>query len=94
MKGFSERKERKKFNSSLFLRCGCQSEMLVLDYDPELDMVDISIYEILTSYKYRMSWWQKLRYIYQMLKHGQPYNDQIILNRTQIDQLKEYINSL
>jgi hypothetical protein len=28
-----------------------------------------------------LSWKQKLRYIWQILKHGKPYGDQIVLDR-------------
>ena len=79
---------------TIFIRCGCQSEMLVLDYDGEVDMIDLSMYEIDVSYKYRMSLWQKIRYIYQVIKYGQPYTDQIVLNRQQIDELKTFINEI
>jgi hypothetical protein len=42
----------------------------------------------------KMSIWQKIRYIYQILKYGKPYTDQIILHKNQIDELKAFLNSL
>jgi len=79
---------------TIFIRCSCQSEMLVLDYDGEFDIVDLSIYKIDLSYKYIMSWYQKARYIYQILRYGQPYSDQIVLDRKQINELKTFLDSI
>ena len=88
-------KDAKNHNQrTIFIRCGCQSEILVLHYDGEIDMIDLSMYEIDVSYKYRMSLWQKIRYIYQVIRYGQPYTDQIVLNRQQIDELKTFINEI
>jgi hypothetical protein len=88
-------KDAKNHNQrTIFIRCGCQSEMLVLDYDGEVDMIDLSMYEIDVSYKYRMSLWQKIRYIYQVIRYGQPYTDQIVLNRDQINELKSFLETI
>lgn len=79
---------------TIFIRCGCGSEILVLDYDPEVSMLDLSIYEILKSYKHGMSFWQKIRYIYQVLRYGKPYIDQIVLDSNQIQELKAFLNTI
>ena len=77
-----------------FIRCDCESEILVVRYDGEFDMLDLCIYENQTSFKQKMTLWQKLRYIYQLFKHGQPYTDQILLKREQIEELKGFLNNL
>lgn len=77
-----------------FIRCDCDSEILVLRYDSEFDMLDLCIYETRTSVKQNMSWYQKLRYIYQLIRYGQPYTDQLILKRDQIEELKGFLNSI
>lgn len=99
MTGYSERKESKNLNlknsfRTAFIRCDCESEILVVRYDGELDMLDLCLYESQDSFKYKMSWYQKLRYIYQVLKNGIPYTDQIVLNRVQIEELSGFLNSL
>jgi len=90
------RKKETKNNDqrTIFIRCGCQNEMLVLDYDGEIDMIDLAIYEINISYKHKMSLWQKARYIYQILIYGEPYMDQITLNRDQINELKAFLDTV
>ncbi len=79
-------------NKTLFMLCDCKNEVLVLEYDHEYDFTELSIYESISSYGYRMSFWQKLRYIYRILVNGKPYSDQIILNKEQLKDLSSFIN--
>jgi hypothetical protein len=87
-------KKDQKINNyrTLFIRCDCHSEVLVLDYDGSFKMIELSIFSSLVSSQ--MSLWQKIRYIYQIIKYGKPYTDQIILHQKQIDELKAFLNSL
>jgi hypothetical protein len=87
-----EKKDLKNNYRTLFIRCDCHSEVLVIDYDGLFKMIELSVFSSLISS--RMSIWQKLRYIYQIIRHGKPYTDQIILHQTQIDELKAFLNSL
>lgn len=79
---------------TVFIRCDCQNEVLVLAYDAEYSVIDLCIYQTTNSFKDKMGWWQKLRYIYQTLKYGQPFNDQIILQKKQIEELKAFLNTI
>ena len=81
-------------NKTTFILCDCKSEVLVIDYDQEYELADISIYENFASYSSRMSFWQKVRYIYRILIHHTPYTDQIILNKGQLKQLKNFLDNL
>lgn len=77
-----------------FIRCGCDNEVLVARYDGEIDMLDLCLFESQQSFKYKMSWTQKLHYIYNLFKNGQPFTDQIVLQREQIEELKGFLNTL
>jgi hypothetical protein len=77
---------------TLFVRCDCHSEVLVIDYDGTFKMIELSIFSAFVSSQ--MSIWQKARYIYQVLRYGKPYTDQLILHKKQIDELKSFLNSL
>lgn len=79
-------------NKTIFILCDCRSEILVLDHDSEYGLTELSIYENMSSYSNKMSFWQKLRYIYQILIHNRPYSDQIILNQDQLKDLGMFIN--
>jgi hypothetical protein len=99
MKGSSEKEKilsMVKFekNKTTFILCDCRSEVLVLEYDYEYELMELSIYENLSSYSYKMSFWQKLRYIYQVLIKNRPYSDQIILNKDQIKHITNFLTSI
>ena len=75
-----------------FELCGCKSEVLVLEYDQEIGLVDLAIYEHSVSFRNKMSWYQKCRYIWQVMRYNRPFNDQIILNKEQIQKLKLFLD--
>lgn len=92
----SVKNQNQKINDfrTVFIECDCESEILVARYDSAIDMLDLCIYETKSSISHRMTLWQKIRYIYQILRYGQPYTDQMILHRNQIEELKVFLNSL
>lgn len=97
MKEFSEKPKilnMVKFekNKTIFVLCECGSEVLVLEHDSEYDLTELSIYENLSSYAHKMSFWQRLRYIYRVLVYGRPYSDQIVLSKEQLKDLSSFIN--
>lgn len=79
-------------NKTTFMLCDCGGEVLIVDYDPEYELADLCIYESIQSYNYKMSFWQKLRYIYRVLWCNRPYSDQIVLNREQLKDLNSFLN--
>lgn len=81
-------------NKTTFLLCDCRSEVLVIEYDEELDIADLALYENASSYSSKMPFWQRLRYIWQILWHKQPYADQMQLSRKQILELRSFLNSI
>lgn len=81
-------------NKTTFILCDCRSEILVLDHDFEYGLTELSIYENMSSYSHKMSFWQKLRYVYQVIVNNRPYSDQIILNNNQIEDLKIFLDSI
>lgn len=83
-----------KENKTIFIPCECRSEILVIEYDLELMLADIAIYESYLSYSNKMSFWQRLRYIWQVLFHKKPYIDQIALSKKQLKDMKYFLNSL
>ncbi len=63
--------------------CDCRSEVLRIEYDPDIEMTELAIY----TNSYKMSLWQKIRYIYRVIVYGTPFSDQTMLNRQQIKDL-------
>jgi hypothetical protein len=83
-----------KTNKTLFIPCGCRSEILMIEYDHEMQMADFAIYEHQVAYKSKMSLWQRLRYCWQVLLYKKPYADQIMLDHKQLSDLKTFLSGL
>lgn len=81
-------------NKVIFFLCDCQSEVLVMEYDRDIDLASLAIYENQASYKHKLSLWQRMRYCYQVLINKKPYSDQIMLNKDQIKELKTFLHTL
>ena len=79
--------------TSCFILCDCKSEVLVIEYDHQYKIAELAIFAHHAS-AYRMSFWQKMRYIWQVLVYSKPYSDQMILNTKQIKDLKQFVNSV
>jgi hypothetical protein len=79
---------------TLFAVCNCRSEVLVVEYDHEIKMADLAIYENGNSFRAKMSLWQRLRYCWKVLWYKKPYGDEIILDAKQLLELKNFISSL
>jgi hypothetical protein len=99
MKKFSERKKMGSItnlreNKSLFIPCSCKSEILVIEYDHEIQLADLAIFENYTNYSHKMSLWQRLRYCYKVFFEKKPYADQMVLDDKQIKDLRKFLNEL
>jgi len=66
-------------NKTVFIKCTCHSEGIMIETDE--DCLYLSIWERGYKDNNSFTWKQKLRYIWQILKHGKPYGDQIVLDR-------------
>lgn len=78
-------------NHTKYILCDCRSEILVIDYDSQSKTADLAIYENFASYSNKRRLGQKIRYIWRILCNKYPYNDQIILNESQIKDLSKFL---
>lgn len=83
-----------KENKTLFIPCECKSEILSIEYDHEIELADLAMYEHYVSYTNKLSLWQRIRYCYRVLFHKKPYADQMVLNKNQLKDLKKFLNGL
>lgn len=77
-------------NDCLIVKCACHSESLEISYDKECSHFDVSIWYYGRGSKI-LSWPERFRWIWRILKTGDPWADQIILNK---DETKEIVNFL
>ena len=73
--------------NELYLPCDCSCEVIRLEYDTENNEYFLSIYE----FKKKYSFWHKLKYMWQILRTGEPYSDQISLSKEKMVELKDWI---
>lgn len=85
----------------LFLRCSCDTEALefqfiTLDtFNKEIETeMWIAYWQMGYNDPKTLSIWTKLKMAFHVLKNGTLYGDQVILSKTNILKLKEWINSL
>lgn len=81
-------------NTVLFTLCDCKSEILVIEYDAEIKMADLAIYEVGYSFRNKMSLWQKIRYCWRVIMNNRPFGDQIVVTQAQIKEIKEFLSTL
>lgn len=78
----------------VFSICSCKNEILVIDYDKELEIADLCIYESYGSFRNKMSFWQKIRHIWQILFNNRLYYDQMILTSKDLKNIKYFLDSV
>lgn len=79
-----------KKENELHLSCSCHSHELHIEKDHEDDMWYVSFWQ--RGYTTDTSWRYRLKCIWYTLKHGRPYGDEVILEKKDMLELKEYID--
>ena len=69
-----------------YYKCSCHGEGIMLQYYFNEPTVDLSFWQLGFDDK-RLSWKNKVRYIWQVLTTGLPYNDMVILTKKEAGRL-------
>jgi hypothetical protein len=77
-------------NNELHLTCSCHSHELHVEKDREDDMWYISFWQ--RGYTTDTSWKYRLKCIWYILKNGRPYGDEVILEKKDLIELKQYVD--
>lgn len=77
----------------LFVKCSCSGEALEFVWDKENNMMDIAMWKQGFN-TYRLSWHEKLRWIWHIIIKGDIWTDCIILDKKDVVKVKKYFNSL
>lgn len=73
-----------------YISCSCESEMIVLEKFSNEDEIYMSLFSRGLNVK-RYNFKDRLRHIWQIIKTGFPYTDELVLSK---DRAKELIKSL
>ena len=71
----------------IYIPCDCGTEVLRIELDDETKEYFIGIYQFKKGYTIR----DKLRYIWRIIKTGEPYGDQIVINKDKMEELIGFI---
>lgn len=83
-----------KDNKKLHLTCSCASHEL--HFEREADDFSFPLWYIsfwIRGYPQSPTWKYRLRCIWQILKRGEPYGDEVVLERKDLQELKEYVDN-
>lgn len=80
-----------KETKEIYLRCSCGSEILHFEYDADVEMHDVAIFEMLRGAHSQLSWRDRFRYCWQVISKGRAYGDCLMLSRANARKLCEYI---
>jgi hypothetical protein len=70
-----------------FIRCSCGSEAIVLDKYGDENYIDLSIWENGCNADNRLSWYQRFRWCWKIIKSGRPFGDQITLDFKSVEDM-------
>jgi hypothetical protein len=74
-----------------FIRCSCGGEAIVLDKYKDEDLIYLSIWQDGCNVDNRLSWLQRFRWCWKIIRSGRPFEDQIILDFDSADAMVEGI---
>lgn len=80
---------RRNMKNNLFLKCECSTHCLEVEYLPE-DKEYYFAFWNLGVYGKKMSWKERFRWCWQILKSGSPWADMVILNGKQLQKINNF----
>lgn len=88
------KKVKEKINFEKFYRCVCGSEALLVDSTDFKEDGEVCL-AMFDAYNYtKLSIKERLRYGWRTLTKGIPFTDQIILNKSQIEDIRDHFTKL
>lgn len=77
----------------IYIRCSCGSEVLHFEREEEDPMLYVTIFSTSSNLEIK-TWREKIRWIWHILRNDKVWNDQILLGKEGMNQLKEFSQSL
>ncbi|NBW58384.1 hypothetical protein EBR43_11550 [bacterium] len=76
-----------------FIACSCHSEGIYLVKQADDDFLYLSFFSQGINPK-RFNWRDKCRYIWNVLKHGKPFEDELVMDKLAVAKLKKILNKI
>jgi hypothetical protein len=71
-----------------YFDCECDNDLFRVWNDE--NWIEIAIFERPKS----ISFLTRLRYIWRIIRYGEPYNDQIVMNKDEFNRFRDYLNGI
>ena len=75
---------------SIFIECECHEEAMGVDYDVEDKLYYFSYWSSGLSNR-KLTWKERVRYCWNVLRKGKAFNDEVILNQINAEKLLDFI---
>ena len=82
--------DNKNESKTIFIKCECQGEGMSVEYSKEDNLYYFSYWSYGLSSE-KLSWRQRLRYCWEVLRKGKPFNDELIFGQDQTDELIDFL---
>ena len=83
-----------KYYKQKYIKCSCGSEGLFLIKFADEDEIYLSVWQMGYCQNNKLRLWDKIRYIWQIVKTGKPFHDQLVLDKAACDEIVQFIKTL
>lgn len=81
--------------TTTIIKCDCHGECIAIDYDPKYNETDISFWSYGGYDDNTLTWKDRIRYCWQILRKGKPYGDQVcFMGKQKIVQLRKTLQNI
>jgi hypothetical protein len=75
-----------------FIKCACYGHLMELEYDREYNQYYLTIWS--SGFKReKLSWYDRIRWIWNILKTGNPWSDMFIINESTRKEIVEFLDN-
>jgi hypothetical protein len=78
----------------VYIDCSCHTHLLVIEKDPDekISMWYLSQWCRGHNGHGSMSWKERFRHAWRFLRHGRPFNDELVFEKSQMEKLQKYLD--
>jgi hypothetical protein len=76
------------------IKCTCGSEAIIFDVDEDLDLIYVSIWQDGCHKNNKLSFKERIRWIWKLITTGTPFYDQMVLDIKSIEDIQEVLKEL
>lgn len=77
-----------------YFECMCDSEIFTVtaESDPQFEYIEMAMWSRGKGNSY--AWKQKLRHVWQILRYGEPFADQIVFTKEEFARFKKFVGEI